>query len=204
MLPPIPDPACFAVANTDQRTALLPIPLASALLPVLSRAASAREIVDVVAPAAIPKFASLAAAFPHDGGRPDFSFPAEERICPRFAVTSGVPNDVAAKPVDDALRRGSLLLPRRQPAKPAFRRTDNAALFRTNAMTNTGERPTQRPSGLAAIHRHKGPEMATNLSLVHSFGRHRQSPQSRHQVRGLLQERCAQNSDSRIRNVSDG
>jgi hypothetical protein len=148
--PNIIDASLFHPASLYERASLFGLPVTSALLPILAGTVTAREVVDVVAPTSILKFASLSSAFPFYDALVDFSFRAEERIFSRFSALNGVPTDVGAKLIDQTLKPESPFFYRgTMQRNPCFIGLTMPHFFKSNVITNTGDRPTGRPAGLS-------------------------------------------------------
>jgi hypothetical protein len=135
--------------NLYQRTSLLSMPVTSSLLPILRGTTTAREIVDIVAPSSALKFASLSSAFPFYEPMTDYSFKAEERIFSRYSCVNGVPTAAGQQMIGETLKPASPFFYGGSAQKnPLFVGLTMPHFFRSRVITNTGDRPTQRPAGL--------------------------------------------------------
>jgi hypothetical protein len=149
VLPPIIDLARFRPYSIYHRTSLLSIPLTCFFLPFLHKAVTAREIVNTVAPSSVLKFTSLSAAFPYFDPMTDWSFGAEERIFSRFCFLNGVPVDESLKFTEKTLKPESpFFYGSKDQRNPYFVGLTMPHFFKDGAVTNTGDRPSLKPSHL--------------------------------------------------------
>lgn len=149
-LPDVINPEHFSPSNVYQRTALYSIPFTSAILPIVHNAAEARTIARTVAPVSFLKFCSLSCAFPYYDPMTDFSFKTEERIYTRYTILNGVPKDSSSKLIDETLKPASPFFYQGVSQKnPCFVGLTMPHFFKSNVMTNTGDRPSVKPPGLS-------------------------------------------------------
>lgn len=149
-LPPLIDVNRFKVKNIYHQTALFSIPFTSSILPILTNAASGRSIVDVVSPTSALKFTSISCGVPYYEEPITYSFKAEERIYTRYTITNGVPNDISNKFIDETFRPGSPFFYAGVGQKqPQFVGLTMPHFFSDNVVTNTGDKPTVKPSNIS-------------------------------------------------------
>ncbi|OHT15429.1 hypothetical protein TRFO_42494 [Tritrichomonas foetus] len=149
-LSPIFDMAKFSARNQYHTTALFSLPFTASILPILTNKVTGRAVVDIVAPTSILKLASLSCALPYYDPMTDYSFKTEERIYSRFTMTNGVPNDISNRLIEDDLRPGSpFFYDGAGQNQPVFVGLTMPHYFADNYVTNTGDRPIQRPAGLS-------------------------------------------------------
>lgn len=149
-LPPLIDPNRINVKNLYHQTALFSIPFTSSILPILTNAASGRSIVDIISPTSALKFVSLSCGVPYYEIPITYSFKAEERIYTRYTITNGVPTEVSNKYIDETFKPGSPFFYGGVGQKqPEFVGLTMPHFFSDNVVTNTGDKPTVKPTGLS-------------------------------------------------------